>query len=179
MSHQALSRHPLFAPTQVLNNLRSGQLFFVKANKGGGVIVCHPHHAEILGPGAAVGGMLDLDCHRLIPLGKVALTYPESLGQRQESFLIRQKWIGSAQKAIKHPVPLKRAYLMVMMMEKYFGRKTIAELSDEILANIVGVLPNTMAMARQQRKHSLSVPQQRKGQDSHPSPNEKKIAVPV
>ncbi|MBP0020000.1 MAG: hypothetical protein J7647_20910 [Cyanobacteria bacterium SBLK] len=175
MSNQSLSRHPLFAPTQVLSNMRSGQLFFVKANKGSGVIICHPHHAEILGPGAAVGGMLDLDCHRLIPLGKVALTYPESYEQRRESFQIRQKWIGAAQKAIKHPVPLKRAYLMVMMIEKYFGRKAIAELPDEILASIVGVLPQTMTIARQQRKQVQPVPQQRKRQ----FPKQKSISVPV
>ncbi|WP_204103324.1 MULTISPECIES: hypothetical protein [Spirulina sp. CCY15215] len=175
MSNQALSRSPLFPPTQVLTNLNSGQLFFVKAAKGGGIIVCHPHHAEILGPGAAVGGMLDLDCRRLVPLGKVALTYPESYEQRRQSFLIRQKWVGSAQKAIKHPVPLKRAYLMVMMLEKYFGCKAIAALSDEILASIAGVLPNTMAIARQQRKQVQPAPQQRKRQ----FPNQKKIALSV
>ncbi len=149
MSDRALSLNPLFSPTQVLGQLRSGQLFYVLAAPGNAVILCHPHHAEIVGPDSAVGGLLDIDCHRLIPIGKVALTYPESYEKRRNAFNQRHKWIAATQKAVDCSVPLKRARAILIMIAKYCGWNAVRDLEDEVLAQVVGVLPGTIATARQ------------------------------
>ncbi|NEO28181.1 MAG: hypothetical protein F6K03_15205 [Kamptonema sp. SIO4C4] len=149
MSQNALSVNPLFPPTQVVQQLKSGQIFYVKASPNNGVLILHPHYTEVVGPEAAVGGILDLDCARLIPLGKVALTYPESLQRKRDTFLNRRKWIVATKKAVNDPVPLRRAKIILVMMSRYFGYKRVQSLEDEVLASIVGVLPQTMAFARQ------------------------------
>lgn len=148
MSDRALSLNPIFSPTQVLGQLRSGQLFYVLASPGNALILCHPHHAEIIGPNAAVGGALDIDCHRIIPLGKAALTYPESYIKRREAFVTRRRWICATQKAVDCSVPLKRARAILIMTAKYCGWSAVRELEDEVLAQIVGVLPETIVAAR-------------------------------
>jgi len=148
MSGRALSLNPIFSPTQVLGQLRSGQLFYVLAAPGNALILCHPHHAEIVGPNAAVGGALDIDCHRIIPLGKAALTYPESYLKRREAFVTRRQWICATQKVVDCPVPLKRARAILIVTAKYCGWSVVRELEDEVLAQIVGVLPDTIALAR-------------------------------
>ncbi|WP_017307031.1 hypothetical protein [Spirulina subsalsa] len=152
MSKQALTRNPLFPPTQVLGQLKSGQLFYVQATPGNALIICHTHYAEIVGPGAMVGGIVDLDCSRLVPLGKVALTYLESFEQKKDAFLHRQQWLSATQKVVKQGVPLKRASLILAMMERYFGATITDGLEDELLASLVGVLPSTMELARQYRR---------------------------
>ncbi|NJL01167.1 MAG: hypothetical protein HC910_11630 [Spirulinaceae cyanobacterium SM2_1_0] len=148
MSDRALSLNPIFSPTQVLGQLQSGQMFYVLASPGNALILCHPHHAEIVGPDAAVGGTLDLDCARIVPVGKVALTYPESFVKRRAAFVIRHKWISATQKAVDCPVPLKRARAITIMIAKYCGWMAVRNLEDEVLAQIVGVLPSTIATAR-------------------------------
>ncbi len=154
MLQRALTPNPLFRPTQVLNQLRSGQVFYVKARQGNGMIICHPHYAEVVGPGALVGGVVDLDCARLIPLGNAALTYPENFQRKYKAFHARSQWIEATRKAVDCPVPLKRARRIVVMMRQYFGPRAIAEIPDEVLGNIVGVFPQTIAMARQSLRRS-------------------------
>ncbi|MDB9315884.1 hypothetical protein PN462_22420 [Spirulina sp. CS-785/01] len=149
MPQNALSVNPLFPPTQVVQQLKSGQIFYVKASPNNGVLLVHPHYTEVVGPDAAVGGVLDLDCARIIPLGDVALTYPESLQRKRNTFLNRRKWIVATKKAVNDPVPLRRAKIILVMMSRYFGYNTVCSLEDEVLASIVGVLPKTMALARQ------------------------------
>ncbi|MBD2577045.1 hypothetical protein H6G50_05045 [Oscillatoria sp. FACHB-1406] len=148
MFSQALSRSTILPPTQVLSQLHSGQLLRVDATRGNAIIVCHRHHAEIAGPGSAVGGLLDIDCRRAIPIGQIALTHPESHEERRKAFQMRQRWIKSTQKVAENPVPLQRGELILRMLERYCGVEAIAQLPDDVIAQLVGVLPETIVMAR-------------------------------
>lgn len=148
MPQHALSRNPLFKPTQVLNQLRSGQVFYLKARKGNGMIICHPHYAEVIGPGSAIGGIIDLDCVGLIPLGRVALTYPETPERKHLASLTRRQWIEAIRKIVDCDAPLKRARLILVTMERYFGASAIAPIEDEVLSSVVGVLPQTITIVR-------------------------------
>jgi hypothetical protein len=158
MSSQALSLNPILPPTQILSHLHSGQLLRIDAEKGRGVIVCHRHHAEIIGPGSAIGGLLDIDCRRIIAIGQVSLVYPESLAAKRNAFLTRQKWIASTHKIAKHPSPLERATILLRMLERYCGTEMTDQLPADVLAQVVGVLPSTMIAAmgsiQQQRQTS-------------------------
>jgi len=146
MSHQALI--PIIQPTQILAQLRSGQILCVKGGRGSALIICHRHYAELAGSGAAVGGSFDIDCGRIIPIGNVSLVYPESRAERQKAYVMRQQWIGFTQKAMESSVPLQRAKNLLFLLCKYFDPEMIKRLPDEVLAQMVGVLPKTMRMAR-------------------------------
>jgi hypothetical protein len=47
-----------------------------------------------------------------------------------------------------NPVPLQRAQMLLNRLNHYFGFETMTQLPDEALALLVGVLPQTMSMAR-------------------------------
>lgn len=160
MSSQALSLNPLLPPTQILSHLHSGQLLRIDAQPGNGVIICHRHHADILGPGAAVGGLLDLDCRRIVTLGQVSLVYPDSLAEKRQAFQTRQKWIASTGKIAKHPSALQRATILLRMLERYCGTEATTQLPANVLSHIVGVLPSTMETALAlMKQHRSPTPQ--------------------
>lgn len=152
MTNHALIPKPTVQPTEILSRLKSGQRLRVNGCRGNAIIICHRHHSELAGPGAAVGGVFDLECDRVIPIGKVSIVYPQSRSERQKSYILRQKWILFTQKAMESYVPLQRAKNLLVLLEKYFEPQLIDPLSDEILARLVGVLPKTIGVVRQSLK---------------------------
>ncbi|MGQ4649463.1 hypothetical protein [Lyngbya aestuarii] len=148
MTNKSLVCRPISQPTEILSRLQSGQLLKVKGLLGSAIIICHRHHAELAGPGAAVGSAFDLDCRQIIAIGRISLVYPESRIERQKAYLMRQKWILFTQKAMKSYVPLERANKLLILLYKYFEPQLIEQLPDEILEQLVGVLPETMGRIR-------------------------------
>lgn len=160
MTQLALIPKPCTQPTEILSRLHTGQLLRVNGDRGNAIVICHRHHAELAGPGAAVGGLFDLDCSRVIPVGNVSLVYPESRIARKTAYQFRQRWILFTQHAMKSYVPLERAEHILMLLYKYFDPKLIDQLPDEIISQLVGVFPKTIGMVRQSWKNQeSSVPQ--------------------
>ncbi|HEY9632763.1 MAG TPA: hypothetical protein V6D14_05125 [Coleofasciculaceae cyanobacterium] len=149
MTTQALVHRPIIQPTEILSQLHSGQLLRVSSKPGNALIICHRHHAELAGSGAAVGGVFDVDCSRVIPVGKISIVYPESRIERQKAYAQRQQWIMFTQQAMESWVPLQRAKNLLILLHKYFSPQIINQLPDEVLAQLVGVLPKTMGIVRQ------------------------------
>ncbi len=149
MSNQALIPNPAQQNTQLLSRLQSGQLLQVHAPRGGTVIICHKYYAQIVGHGAAIGGSLDVDCDRIIPIGNVSFSYPKSRAERQKAYQVRKRWIEATQKAVKHLVAANRARIILVMLKKRCGSQEVSRLPDEVLAKLIGVLPQTMAVIRQ------------------------------
>lgn len=152
MTDTSLTCRQISQPTEILSQLQSGQLLKVKGSRGSALIICHRHHSELAGPGAAVGGVFDLKCVRVIPVGKVAIVYPETHSDRQNAYALRQHWMLFTQKAMEKWVPLQRSQRLLMMLYQYFDPQLIDELPDEVLARLVGVLPTTIEMMRQSLK---------------------------
>ncbi|NES19021.1 MAG: hypothetical protein F6K41_08845 [Symploca sp. SIO3E6] len=180
MTDQALSHRPITQPTDILNQLQSGQLLRVYGRRGNALIIVHRHHAEIAGPGAAVGSVFDLDCCRVIPVGKVSIIYPESLTKRQQAYVMRQKWIRFTQKAMETYIPLERGQRLLILLHKYFATELIDSLSDEVLAQLVGVLPRTIEMVRCVRRQEAGGRRQEAGgrrQEVEESPDEKNFTT--
>ncbi|MEQ9550147.1 MAG: hypothetical protein RIM23_11075 [Coleofasciculus sp. G3-WIS-01] len=148
MTELALIRKPIIQPTEILSQLKTGQLLRVNSTHGNAIIIRHRHHAELAGPGAAVGGLFDADCTRVIPIGTLSLVYPESRYERQKAYLLRQRWILFTQHAMTTYVPLHRAKILLSLLYKYFDAQLIDELSDEVIAQLVGVLPKTIDRVR-------------------------------
>ena len=148
MTDQSLVRRPIIQTTEILNQLQSGQLFRVNGTPGNAIVICHRHHAELAGPGAAVGGPFDVDCRRVIPVGKISIVYPASRSDRRKAYAVRQQWITFTQKAMESWVPLQRAHNILSRLDQYFDPQIIDQLSDEAIAQLVGVFPKTIGMVR-------------------------------
>jgi len=133
---------------ELLDCIRSGQIWMVNGRQRNGVILCKPFHTEFAGPGAAIGGHFDLDCQRVIPMGKLSFVRPDSNQDRQNAYLIRRQWIKLTQQVTDKSVPLQRAQMILNQFETYFDQDTIARIPDEAFALMVGVLPYTVRMAR-------------------------------
>lgn len=155
MSQQSLLPQLIVNSKQVLTQLNSGQVLKIDSRCRGGVILCKRHHAEFAGYGAAVGGVCDIDCSRVIPVGDVNLIHPETFPDRQKAFTMRQRWFRFTQKAMESYVPLQRAYMILIMLEKYFGTEAVSSIADDILCQLIGVLPKTVSMARQYKANQL------------------------
>ncbi len=133
---------------QLLAQLYGGQVFQVDPKREGAMIICKRHHAELAGPGAAIGGFFDIDCTRIVPIGDVSVIYPQTYQERQQSFIIRQRWCRAVQQVTAELTALKRAKIIVTLLAQSFSPEAIAPVPDEVLAQLVGVLPKTMKIAR-------------------------------
>jgi hypothetical protein len=136
------------SPEELLDYIRSGQVWMVNSRQRNGVILYKEFHTEFAGPGAAIGGYLDLDCQRVIPVGKLSLVCPTSSQERQNAYLIRRQWIKLTQQVTDKSVPAQRAQMILNQFETYFDQDTIARIPDEAFALMVGVLPYTIRLAR-------------------------------
>ena len=134
--------------TEVLTQFNSGQLLVIDGDRQGGIIICKRHHAEFAGPGAAIGGIFDIECCRVIPIGDLNLVYPETYEHRQQAYAIRQQWIRLTQEVTNNPVPLERGVEILTLLEEHFDHESVSYIPDECLAMLVGVLPKTIKMSR-------------------------------
>lgn len=134
--------------SRILKQLHNKELLIVNARRRNGIILYKPYHAEFAGPGSAVGGLFDLDCQRVLPVGNLSLLHHESADERQRAYLIRRQWIRLTRQITENPEPLRRAQMILNQFEHYFDNETIAQLPDEAFSLLVGVLPYTIAKVR-------------------------------
>ncbi len=141
---------------QILKYLQTGNLWVVNSRRRNGLILCKSFYAEFAGPGAAVGGIFDMDCQAVIPVGNLSIIQPNSHEERHDAYLIRRQWIRLTQQFTDQSVPLQRAQMILNQFENYFDQETIARIPDEAFALLVGVLPYSVRMARR-RPSKLNV----------------------
>jgi hypothetical protein len=151
--YQELSHSPqCMEVNSLLEKIRQGQLMMVDRRRRNGLILYKQYHAEFAGPGAAVGGNVDLDCQDVLPVGNLLLLEPSNHEERQEAYKIRRQWIRLTNQFTESKVPLKRAQMILKQFESYFDQDTITRVPDEVFAMLVGVLPYSVANARRSRR---------------------------
>lgn len=135
---------------EILAQMHSQQMLIVNSRRRNGLILYKRYHAEFAGPGAAVGGLYDQDCQRALPVGNLSLIHPETPEERQRAYLIRRQWIRLTTQITNDPVPMQRAQKILTQFQQYFDTETVAHLPDDAFALLVGVLPQTIRMVREQ-----------------------------
>ena len=133
---------------EVVELLQNGKFLVVNRCKRNGLILFKEHHAEFAGPGSAVGGICDMDCIGAIPVGNLSLVVPENSEERQTAYKIRIQWIRFMKKSAEQEEPLQRAQKLLTQFENFFDLQTLAQLPDDAFARLVGVLPQTIELAR-------------------------------
>lgn len=134
--------------SELLKLVNSGQVLMVNSRRRNGLILYKRYHAEFAGPGAAVGSFYDQDCEWALPVGNLSLLSPESHEERQKAYLIRRQWIRLMKQITEKPVPQQRVQKILEQFEQYFDSETVAQVPDEAFARLVGVLPQTVRIAR-------------------------------
>lgn len=132
----------------VVEKIDSGQLWVVNSRRRNGLIVVREFHAEFAGPGAAVGGSLDEDVVKVIPIGNLSLLEPDSHEAHQNAIKIRLQWIRLTQNFTDQPEPNDRARMILEQFKTYFDQATVDLVPDEAFAMLVGVLPQTIRRVR-------------------------------
>lgn len=133
---------------EVVEKIESGRLWVVNSRRRNGLIVLRKFHAEFAGPGAAVGGDLDDDIVKLIPIGNLSLLEPSSHEAHQSAIKIRLQWIRLTQDFTDQPSPEDRARKILEQFKTYFDQSTVDTVPDEAFALLVGVFPQTIRQAR-------------------------------
>jgi hypothetical protein len=146
--YSGMDQTPDSEASRILEQLHDKQLLIINSHRRNGLILYKRYHAEFAGPGAAVGGLFDLDCQRVLPVGDLSLLQPNSSDERQRAYLIRRQWIRLTAQITNNPVPLQRAQMILNQFAHYFDSGTIGKLPDEAFALLVGVLPHTIRKVR-------------------------------
>ncbi len=132
----------------ILAKIRGQDLWVVNMRRRNGLIIHKEFYTEFAGPGAAIGGGLDADCRRVIPLGSLSLTAPATLEEQQKALKIRLQWVRLTQNFTDKPVAIDRARMILEQFKSYFDQSIVDQVPDEAFALLVGVLPHTVRQAR-------------------------------
>ena len=129
--------------------LKSGRLMNLANNQSSGLIIKKPYYAEFVGPGSAVGGMFDIQCTTLYALGNAEFEVPSTQIERQQAFQNRITDIETLQEFCQQDSPLQRAVSLLQFLAERFPLEEIQMISNDVLAQLVGVLPSTIVAAWQ------------------------------
>lgn len=133
---------------RILKQFHNKELLIVDSHRRNGLIIYKRYHAEFAGPGSVVGGLFDLDCQQVLPVGDLSLILPKASDERQRAYLIRRQWVRLTGQITNNPVPSQRAQMILNQFDQYFDPETITKLPDEAFALLVGVLPHTVRKVR-------------------------------
>jgi hypothetical protein len=134
---------------EVLKQIKSGQLLIVNPRRRNGIVIYRKFHAVFAGPGSAVGGDFDRLCTSILPLGKLSLLEPSSHEEQQKALRIRLQWVRLTQNFTDRPIPVDRAQMILEQFQMYFDQKIVNKIPDDAFAQMVGVFPETIRLARQ------------------------------
>lgn len=128
------------------------RLLAVGETKRGGLILCKPHYAEFAGPGAAIACLTVPEYSFIIAIGAPELVEITNPSDRQRAYSRRIQWVRWLQKIVSHPDSVQRAEKLFLGFEEFFTGEVVAQIPDEILALLAGVLPQTIAAVRSQNR---------------------------
>ncbi len=134
----------------LLEQLQQQTPLVVNSRRRNGVILVKPYHAEFAGPGAFMGGVIDTDVTQCYYVGNLTWRTPTTSDDLIRAYLIRRQWTLLLKQIIDNPIAAERGQVILNQLEHWFDVATVESLSDEALAVLVGILPETVAVARQQ-----------------------------
>lgn len=140
----------------VMGVLSTGQMLRMEGPEHSALVICRRHYADLVGPGAAVGGPFDVDCQHFIPIGPISFCYIENAQQKMQAYSLRHQWMAQSQTIMLDPNPQKRALAIMLRVQRYCGIEAVLQMPDDLLAQLAAVLPNTIAMARRSLQVEIS-----------------------
>ncbi|MEB3310675.1 MAG: hypothetical protein VKJ02_10615 [Snowella sp.] len=136
---------------EIVSQLHRKEFLIVNPRRRNGIILIKPYHAEFAGPGAVIGSEFDQEVLHILAVGKLSLLSPQNPEEKIKAHLIRRQWILLTKQIADNPSPKQRAQVILNQFEHWFDATTTEDVSDEIFALLVGVLPKTITAVRQER----------------------------
>lgn len=129
------------------------RLLAINEQRKSGLILCKTHYAEFAGPGAIISTPVEVECTAIVVIGSPEIVEVVTHEERQKAYGRRIQWIRWLHKIAEDPDPLRRAEKLFFSFEAFYSRSVLAGLSDEVMALLVGVLPQTIATVRSQHRY--------------------------
>jgi hypothetical protein len=123
----------------------------VSEQKKCGLILCKTYHADFAGPGAAVGSPVEQGYNVIIAIGSPELVPVETFEERHKAYGRRIQWMRWLERITNYSDPTVRVEKLLAGFEAFFSRQAVIDLPDEVLALLVGVLPQTVNAVRAQQ----------------------------
>ncbi|MDB9518038.1 hypothetical protein PN466_13895 [Roseofilum reptotaenium CS-1145] len=122
-------------------------VFAVSGQKKSALILCTDYHAEFLGPGAAITSQEQ--GRELVFIGLPQLVPITNRQEYHHAYSMRIQWIRWLHKLTEcSPDPFCRTEKLLSSLEAFFGLETVQELNSQVLAQLIGVLPQTVTQVR-------------------------------
>lgn len=133
------------------NPMLFDEILALSAQKKSGLILCKRYHAEFVGPGASIGTPQTEGYKAIITICSPDLVKVNSYQERQQAYKIRIQWMRWQTQIINRSKdPFVRIERLLSCFEEFFGREAIAQLPNDVLGLLIGVLPQTIERFRQQ-----------------------------
>ena len=149
MQGNCLSRNYRHLDTEeLLVKMRHGELLVISPHDKNGLIIYKSYYAEFAGPGAAVGGVFDLDVIEVVLVGEISLIEPQNTKERLSAYSIRREWIRLIKQITDQSSPTERAQQILNQFQNWFEPQIASTLPDEAFARLVGVFPQIIRQVR-------------------------------
>lgn len=139
-----------FHPGDSKISLPCNSLLAISEQKKSGLILCKPYYAEFVGPGAAVSTPVEEGYTGVVTIGSPILVAAQDGEARQKAYGRRIQWMRWLEKISSDSAatPQARTEKLISSFEAFFGADIVAKIPDEILALLIGVLPQTVSGVR-------------------------------
>jgi hypothetical protein len=143
-----------------LDLFKSGQMLALKRECQGGLIIQKLFYADFVGPGAVVGGCFDIQCTSVYAIGKVEFDAPATYAERQQAFQKRIAYVEQLKEILLVPSSIERACAIIRQLSLWLGANQVRRIPCELIAQLGGLLPETVALAWQQlsTRNILKIP---------------------
>ncbi len=129
-------------------------LLMVGERKKSGLILCKEFHAEFAGPGAALCSPVEQPYKAVIAIGSPDIMTTHSASDRSRAYGLRIQWSRWLYRIADQENPVDRVDKLLAGLEEFFGRSVVMSLPTEVLALLVGVLPQTVDQVKASYGHS-------------------------
>jgi hypothetical protein len=136
----------------------SCRLFVVGESKRSGLILCKSHYAEFAGPGAAIACPIEQGYESVLALGSPEIVEVSTYGDRQKAYSRRIQWLRWVNKIVAHPDPIQRTEKLFTGFKEFFGEQLLADIPNDVMALLAGVLPQTITQVRSQNPPHTPTP---------------------
>jgi hypothetical protein len=139
-----------------LSLLRSGQLLVITPDSQGGLLLDKGFYVDLVMPGAAVGGLFDLDCQAIHVIGTVQFYAPATRDDRAMAYQQRMIGKNALKRIILELAPLRRTHQIIQLLARKFGTDEIKKILPEWIARLVGVTPETVHVFWQRQQLEIA-----------------------
>ena len=130
-----------------VENWETKGVFAISPQKKSALILCRDYHAEFLGPGAAITSQEQ--GKELVFIGSPQLLPIANSQDYHEAYSMRIQWMRWLNKLTQFSAdPFCRTEKLLSTLEVFFGLETVQEINNQVLAKLIGVLPQTVTQVR-------------------------------